>query len=380
MTIPLSLYIHFPWCTRKCPYCDFNSHETGGEIPEQAYVDTLLADFSNELKGVQGRQISSIFMGGGTPSLFTAEAIDRLLKQLSMQVQFAEDIEITMEANPGSAEYLRFAGYRAAGVNRLSLGVQSFGQQQLNLLGRIHSSNEAVDAFKAARDAGFDNINLDLMHGLPEQSESLALFDLQHAIDLQPEHISWYQLTIEPNTIFYSKPPALPDEDALWQIYQEGLVLLTREGYQRYEISAFAKPGKQARHNLNYWQFGDYIGIGAGAHGKVTYPADAVSSDITCLRHAKTRLPKDYLQVPKSREKTVAKDELLLEFLLNNLRLNSGFEKALLTERTGLPTSALTAFINRAVGKGLLETIENRVRPTDVGLQYLNELLMLVDD
>ncbi|MFT4798594.1 MAG: putative oxygen-independent coproporphyrinogen III oxidase, partial [Candidatus Azotimanducaceae bacterium] len=267
--IPLSLYIHFPWCVRKCPYCDFNSHEANGDIPETAYIEALLNDLDKELAHdfeLSRRPIESIFMGGGTPSLISPSAIRHLMGMLNERLNLAPDIEVTLEANPGTTDYEKFAGYKAAGIDRLSIGVQSFSGRHLSILGRIHTANEVTEAYQAARDVGFTNINLDLMHGLPDQKPENALDDLRIAIQLAPEHISWYQLTIEPNTVFYKRPPKLPDDDTLWEIYESGLALLEAAGYSRYEISAFAKPGKQARHNLNYWLFGDYLGIGAGAH------------------------------------------------------------------------------------------------------------------
>jgi oxygen-independent coproporphyrinogen-3 oxidase len=374
--IPLSLYLHFPWCVRKCPYCDFNSHESQGELPERAYIDAIAADLNRDLEAHSASQldrpINSIFMGGGTPSLFSANAMTELLNILQDKLSISSATEITLEANPGTTDFEKFAGYRTAGINRLSIGVQSFSGQQLENLGRIHTANEVTEAFCAAREAGFENINLDLMHGLPGQNADTALYDLDAAINLGPEHISWYQLTIEPNTVFYKRPPVLPDDDTLWEIYQSGLDRLGAAGYERYEISAFARPDKQARHNLNYWEFGDYLGLGAGAHGKLT-GADSM------VRTAKSRLPNDYLKAQKSAVVPIKSEDLILEFLMNALRLSKGFSKATFTQRTGLDSHVLDNFLGHASSKGFLQVSEADVRPSDRGLQYLNELLMLVD-
>ncbi|MFZ2320426.1 MAG: radical SAM family heme chaperone HemW, partial [Pseudomonas sp.] len=286
---PLALYIHIPWCVRKCPYCDFNSHAAGPTLPEQEYVDALLADLDADLGRVHGRQLSSIFFGGGTPSLFSAAALGRLLAGVEQRIGFAADIEITLEANPGTFEQAKFQAYRQLGINRLSIGVQSFQADKLKALGRIHDGDEAIRAADMARAAGFDNFNLDLMHGLPDQSIEDALSDLRIAIAQQPTHLSWYQLTMEPNTVFWSQPPTLPEDDTLWDIQEAGQQLLAEHGYLQYEVSAYARAGRQAQHNLNYWSFGDFIGIGAGAHGKLSSPSGQI------VRTWKTRLPKDYL-------------------------------------------------------------------------------------
>lgn len=272
---PLSLYIHIPWCVRKCPYCDFNSHQAGPSLPEDDYIDALLADLEQEMPAVQGRPISTIFFGGGTPSLFSAAALGRLLRGVEQRIPFATDIEITLEANPGTFEQEKFKAYRQTGINRLSIGVQSFQPAKLEKLGRIHNGDEAVRAAGMARAAGFDNFNLDLMHGLPDQSLDDALSDLRQAIELAPTHLSWYQLTLEPNTVFWSQPPELPEDDILWDIQEAGQTLMAKHGYRQYEVSAYAQAGRAARHNLNYWRFGDFIGIGAGAHGKLSFPRGA---------------------------------------------------------------------------------------------------------
>ncbi|MCY4328498.1 MAG: radical SAM family heme chaperone HemW [Endozoicomonadaceae bacterium] len=371
---PLSLYIHIPWCIRKCPYCDFNSHTSGNQpLPESAYINRLLQDFSDELPGVQGRTLQSIFIGGGTPSLFSPEAIERLLNQLAMKINFSADIEITMEANPGTFEQHKFTAFKSAGINRLSLGIQSFHDHQLKKLGRIHGRKEALKAASSARKAGFDNINFDLMHGLPEQTPALAMDDLITAVSFAPEHISWYQLTIEPNTVFYSKPPCLPVEDVLWKIQEQGSEYLQKNGYQQYEISAWSQPEKASLHNLNYWRFGDYIGIGAGAHGKIT--------DLTQLhimRRRKKRMPSAYLadsQCVIAGENVLTACELPLEFFLNTLRLKKGVLTETFSQYTGLPLSVIEASVEQAQQKGWMEKDKNRLQPTETGNRFLNDLL-----
>lgn len=369
---PLALYIHIPWCVRKCPYCDFNSHQAGPEIPEAAYVDALLADLDQELPAVQGRAISSIFFGGGTPSLFSAAALGRLLRGVEQRIPFAADIEITLEANPGTFEQDKFKAYRQQGINRLSIGVQSFQPEKLERLGRIHNGDEAVRAAGMARAAGFDNFNLDLMHGLPEQSLDDALGDLRQAIDLGPTHLSWYQLTVEPNTVFWNQPPELPEDDILWDIQEAGQALLASQGFAQYEVSAYAQPGKPARHNLNYWRFGDFIGIGAGAHGKLSL------ADGRIVRTWKTRLPKDYLNSEKpykAGEKVLPIDELPFEFLINALRLTQGVEADLFTRRTGQPLAQLADARRNAEQKGLLRVEPDRLAATARGQLFLNDLL-----
>lgn len=370
--IPLSLYVHIPWCVRKCPYCDFNSH-VAANTDEIAYVDHLLADLAEDLALSNNRTIQSIFIGGGTPSLFSAEAIDKLLSGVAAQSSMAEDIEVTLEANPGTLEAGRYAGFRQAGVNRLSIGVQSLDNQKLQSLGRIHSSQNVVQAFESARDAGFENINLDLMYGLPEQSQSQALDDLQKVIDLTPEHLSWYQLTLEPNTLFHSQPPPLPDDDALWEMMQQGQALLADSGYQQYEISAYAKADRRCRHNLNYWQFGDYIGVGAGAHGKLTQPSHI-------LRRRKHRHPNVYQNGSYlSTQTVIPNSDLPIEFMLNAMRLNEGVEAAVFEQRTGLKLDAIQALLDQARQLDLMHKNPERLQPTSFGLQYLNNLLSLFE-
>jgi len=369
---PLSLYIHIPWCVRKCPYCDFNSHAANGELPEREYIAALLADLDLDLPAVQGRALQSIFFGGGTPSLFSAHALGEILNGVAARINFARDIEITLEANPGTTEQTRFHGFRSAGINRLSLGVQSLNPAHLKTLGRIHSSEQAIAAVQQARRAGFDNINLDLMHGLPEQSIDNAAEDLRRAIALAPEHLSWYQLTIEPNTEFFKRPPTLPPDDTLAAIQDCGFELLAQAGYAQYEVSAFARDNRRARHNLNYWQFGDYLGIGAGAHGKFT------AADGSITRTHKTRLPRDYLSVAGRCERNpqvLASAELPFEFAMNALRLNEGFDTHLFTERTGQDWSLMAAPVSRLVTRGLLTDTGEHIAPTELGRRFLNDVL-----
>ncbi|MEZ5436395.1 MAG: radical SAM family heme chaperone HemW [Pseudomonadales bacterium] len=373
---PLALYIHIPWCVRKCPYCDFNSHVENG-FQETAYVQQLLLDLDRDLQWVQGRALHSIFFGGGTPSIFSSESIAAILQGVQQRIPFTDNIEITLEANPGTAEAEKFSGFRAAGVNRLSIGVQSFSGENLQALGRIHNGDEAKRAVTLASDLGFERINIDLMHGLPRQTVEDALADLQQAIDLGVSHISWYQLTIEPNTVFYRQPPALPVDEVLWDIQQAGLSLLQKNGFAQYEVSAFAKEvagvSQACRHNLNYWQFGDYLGIGAGAHGKVTLPAEH-----KILRYNKTRIPKHYLQhqADKLAEQQVLQaNDLPFEFMLNALRLREGVPSALFSERTGLPLEKIATVRKKLRDQGLLADDEQRLVATERGFLFLNDVL-----
>ena len=369
---PLAAYVHIPWCVRKCPYCDFNSHAAGPELPEDAYVAALLADLRADLEHVGDRRLTSIFFGGGTPSLFSAKALAAIVDGLERLVAFSEDIEITLEANPGTFEQAKFRDYRQLGINRLSIGVQSFQADKLKALGRIHDGDEAIRAADMARAAGFDNFNLDLMHGLPDQSLEDALSDLRIAIAQQPTHLSWYQLTLEPNTVFWSQPPQLPEDDILWDIQEAGQALLAEHGYRQYETSAYAQPGRQARHNLNYWTFGDFLGIGAGAHAKFSH------ADGRILRSWKTRLPKDYLDPAKAfraGEKLLAADELPFEFLMNVLRLTDGVPAMLFTQRTGLPLDVLAKPRRDAEARGLLSADPARLVATPKGQLFLNDLL-----
>ena len=367
--IPLSLYLHFPWCEKKCPYCDFNSHEVGKTFPENEYVDALLADLDFESQA-ESRSVHSVFFGGGTPSLFSVDSISRVLAHTRAQLTLTDNVEITLEANPGAIDNTRITGFRQAGVNRLSLGIQSFDDTKLQQLGRIHSAADARNAFRQARQAGFDNINLDLMHGLPGQTWREAEFDLQQAISLAPEHISWYQLTIEPNTIFYNNPPRLPVEETLVDIYERGMQLLADYDYARYEISAFSRPGRQSVHNQNYWRFGDYLGIGAGAHGKLT-AKDKI------YRTTKTRLPKDYMASSNRKMARVAPEEVPLEFLMNALRLTDGVDLTLFEKRTFHSVQSIKPFLQSAQQCGFLSSTHD-IKPTALGLQFVDEMLLLV--
>jgi len=374
-TPPLSLYIHIPWCVRKCPYCDFNSHEVGDGIPERDYINALLADLEQELPAAWGRTVNTIFFGGGTPSLFSPEGIERLLCGLRARITLKPGAEITLEANPGTVDHERFRSFRAAGINRLSIGVQSFQPVLLEKIGRIHSRREAIRAAEAAHHAGFDNFNIDLMYGLPDQTERQVLTDLGIALDLEPAHISWYELTIEPNTWFYRHPPQLPDDERRWAMQTRGHALLEGRGYARYEVSAYAQDTRQCRHNLNYWLFGDYLGIGAGAHGKLT---DTVHQRIR--RSAKIRHPRDYLDAGGSssfcstqRELTPA--DVTLEFLMNALRLDHGFTTDAFTAATGLPHALLEPGASAAIREGLLVRAGDHWRASQKGQNYLNELL-----
>jgi oxygen-independent coproporphyrinogen-3 oxidase len=379
---PLSLYIHMPWCVRKCPYCDFNSHAANGDLPEAEYIDALLLDLGADINAypqahLTNRPIQSIFIGGGTPSLISAAAYARLFAGLQQQLRWADDIEITLEANPGTVEQGLFAAYREVGINRLSIGVQSFQTEQLQALGRVHSGQEALTAIASAHAAGFDNVNLDLMHGLPKQSVAQALADLEQAIALKPTHLSWYQLTIEPNTVFYRQQPTLPDEDVLADIQEQGHQMLLQAGFVQYEVSAYAQPGRQARHNLNYWRFGDYLGIGAGAHGKISA---VVNDQLRVWRRQKTRAPKDYLAAAvkqhfASDDQRITDHAMPFEFMLNALRLVDGVAADLWTQRTGLPASLLSAQRQQLETQGLLSPDRTRWQTTPLGLQFLNRVV-----
>ncbi|NVK22324.1 MAG: radical SAM family heme chaperone HemW [Kangiellaceae bacterium] len=374
---PLSLYVHIPWCVRKCPYCDFNSHgfkHDSQVLPEDQYIDRLLRDLELELPAVWGRRLHSIFIGGGTPSLFSPQAIDKLLSGIRALIPFEGDIEITMEANPGTFEAEKFAGFRHAGVNRLSIGVQSFNPNHLKELGRIHDPDQAIAAAEFAQQAGFKSFNLDLMHGLPNQTLKQALTDLEIAIKIGPQHLSWYQLTIEPNTLFYQQPPQLPQDELLWDIQEQGALMLAKHGYQQYEISAYAQaPSMRSQHNLNYWQFGDYLGIGAGAHGKIT------RLDLNQIQRThKARHPNDYLNNDWSQVRNIqaiAKDELAFEFMLNALRLIDGVPHQLFSQHTGLHSQTIQPIIAQAIQDELLQDEPDRIGPTQKGSLFLNELL-----
>lgn len=375
---PLSLYIHIPWCVQKCPYCDFNSHGQKQQVlPEAEYVSHLLADLAIDAKLVGDRPIHSIFIGGGTPSLFSAQAIDKLLHGVRQRINLLPTAEITLEANPGTVESQRFADYVQAGVNRISIGVQSFQADKLQGLGRIHDDAHARQAAQIARNVGLNTFNVDLMHGLPKQSLEDALFDIRSAIEQQPPHLSWYQLTIEPNTQFHSKPPKLPEDELLWDIQEQGHDLLEAAGYQQYEISAYSKVGQQCQHNLNYWRFGDYLGIGCGAHGKITLPQHN-----KIVRTVKVKHPKGYMDLTKtytSELKDVATHDLPFEFFMNRLRLVEPCPKADYTKYTGLVVSQeIQNNLNDAVQKGLLSEIQTHWQVTPLGRRYLNTLLELM--
>lgn len=373
---PLSLYIHIPWCIQKCPYCDFNSHALKAEIPEAQYISALIDDLDTDLARYdmqsEPRKLHSIFIGGGTPSLITAPEIKRLLSEVEKRLPFAGDIEITMEANPGTVEAGRFVKYRQAGVNRISIGVQSFQQEKLEKLGRIHGKDEAIRAAHLAHEAQLNSFNLDLMHGLPNQSIEDALSDLQQAIDLNPPHLSWYQLTIEPNTVFYYKPPTLPDDDDLWDIFEQGHQMLAKAGYVQYEISGHSKVGYQCRHNLNYWRFGDYLGIGCGAHGKLSF------ADGRIVRTTKIKHPRGFLDLTKPYlidEQEVMDHDRPFEFFMNRFRLLEACPKQEFLDTTGLGFDTIQETIDWAKEKKYLDETETHWQITEHGKLFLNDLL-----
>ena len=369
---PLSLYIHTPWCVRKCPYCDFNSHERG-ELPEAAYLQALLKDLDQDLPLIKDRPVETVFIGGGTPSLLSGDFYQQLFQGIRQRLCLTDQAEITLEANPGTVEAGRFAGFREAGINRLSIGVQSFNNAHLQALGRIHDASTAIDAARQAREAGFTTFNLDIMHALPGQSRAQALDDLQQAIALQPTHLSWYELTIEPNTVFYRSPPDQPAPDSMADTEEAGFALLASEGVQRYEVSAFSLDGHACRHNLNYWQFGDYLGIGAGAHGKIT---DAARG--TIHRYQKTRKPEDYLAHPEQARRQfqpVTEDDRLFESLMNGLRLVEGIRLQTVEDNTGLPAAQWIKNLGELRQQGLLEVTAQRLHCTDKGMHHLNGVL-----
>jgi oxygen-independent coproporphyrinogen-3 oxidase len=371
---PLSLYVHLPWCVQKCPYCDFNSHTAGQPAQKQRYVGALLADLECEAARADDRTIDSIFLGGGTPSLFSPDQISRLLEGVTDRLNVSSAVEITMEANPGTVEFGAPAGYRAAGVNRLSIGAQSFDNVALARLGRIHDSDEIRGAVNGALDGGFDNINIDLMHGLPGQTPAAATADIRAAVELGPVHISWYQLTLEPNTIFHVRPPAdLPDEETAYEIQDVGATLLRASGYEQYEVSAWARGERYCRHNVNYWQFGDYLAVGAGAHGKLTRSQEV-------LRYRKPVNPLQYMNLMETGDveavaEVIAESDVLFEFMLNALRLTQGFSEQQFVERTGLSVDVLERASASARSKGLLACTEERIwKPTALGWRFLNDL------
>ena len=374
---PLSLYIHIPWCVQKCPYCDFNSHAQKGLIPEAEYIQHLLADLSQDLTVYQAaighRKIHSIFIGGGTPSLFSAESIAYLLKEVEKRIAFEPNIEITLEANPGTAEAARFLGYAESGVTRISMGIQSFEPEKLLKLGRIHDSQEAIQAVKFAQDSaksGLKSFNIDLMHGLPNQSVQQALADLETGIALNPPHLSWYQLTIEPNTMFYYRKPTLPDDDALWEIFEQGHQLLTRAGYEQYETSAYAKKGFQCQHNLNYWRFGDYLAIGCGAHGKITFPTGEI------YRFSKTKHPKGYMRGEyRYHQEQIELADRPFEFFMNRFRLLEAVPKLEFEAYTGLNEKTVLPKMDWALTQNYITENASHWQITEHGKLFLNELL-----
>lgn len=372
--LPLSLYIHIPWCVRKCPYCDFNSHQAKDNLPEELYVKALLAELDHYAPLVASRPLVSIFFGGGTPSLFSGKAIEAILNGVDQKLSLPAATEITLEANPGTIDQVRFHDFRQAGINRLSLGIQSLQDEKLKALGRIHDSENAKRAIHLAKQAGFDNFNLDLMFGLPQQTQADALYDLKTALDFAPTHLSWYQLTIEPNTLFYHQTPTLPLDDTIWEMQLAGQDLLAAQGFEQYEVSAYSQPNKNCLHNLNYWEFGDYLGIGAGAHGKITHTASG-----NVMRTAQVRHPKDYLDIKKriATQHVVTEKELLFEFMLNALRLSRGVSTQSFTARTGIALNELEPHLSAARKKGLLETDNNLIRATQLGSKYLNDLVSL---
>jgi len=395
--LPLTLYVHMPWCVRKCPYCDFNSHQLRSAQPDGAYIDALLRDFDSELPLLEGRQIDSVFFGGGTPSLFAPADFARLLSGIRRRIAVAADAEITMEANPGTLERGRFGGYREAGINRVSLGAQTFSPTALAALGRIHTADDTYRAVEELRTAGIENFNLDLMYALPGQTHEAALADVAAACALRPTHISYYQLTLEPGTVFHSRPPPLPDEEAAWCMQTEGQRLLAAAGYEQYEVSAYAQSGARCRHNLNYWLFGDYVGVGAGAHGKLT-----VGLPDRILRTAKPKQPRDFMAgiAAMARETVersaggaasgavggtiappaigeraaVAAEDLPFEFMLNALRLNEGFAASVFEARTGLLLASIDLTMSNARTRGLVEATNFGWKPTDLGRRFLNDL------
>jgi len=371
LNIPLSLYIHIPWCVRKCPYCDFNSHEQRGDHVEQTYVDALLQDLDEQLPRIKDRRLTSIFFGGGTPSLFAPASIERILLGVQARLNYHTNIEITLEANPGTIDQKNFKDFRSAGVNRLSLGIQSLQDDKLRALGRIHDKETALRAIDYAQHCGFDNLNLDLMYGLPEQTPADALADLQAALNFKTPHLSWYQLTIEPNTVFYRYPPVLPQDEIIWDMQMQGQQLLTEHGLNQYEVSAYSRDEFNCQHNRNYWEFGDYLGIGAGAHSKIT-------EQEKIIRHSQVKQPKDYLNSEKKKTAqtlVLSENDIIFEFMLNGLRLTEGIAANLFTERTGLTMKSIEKELLIARRKNLLLTHPDYWVPTELGKRFLNDLV-----
>lgn len=368
--IPLSLYIHIPWCVRKCPYCDFNSHEVRQPIPEDLYVAALLRDLDENLPRIWGRRVGSIFFGGGTPSLFSPRAIEKILLGVHSRLCFGPDTEVTLEANPGTVDETNFKGFRQAGINRLSIGIQSLQDEKLKSLGRIHNRDYALRAIETAKQAGFENFNVDLMHGLPNQSVKDAFTDLQDALHFQPPHLSWYQLTIEPNTFFHRQPPRLPEDEIVGTMQESGKDLLAQSGLQQYEVSTYAQPGFECVHNKNYWEFGDYLGIGAGAHSKITDVEQQV-----IIRYWQVKHPKEYLNAPKLNQQVLTERDAVFEFMLNALRLTQGVSTHLFTERTGLAVSLIETILATAKSKKFLIEDSSFLRATPFGYRFLNDLI-----
>ena len=370
--IPLSLYVHIPWCQKKCPYCDFNSHAITTDIPEARYVESLIEDLKWDEKLSQGRKINTIFFGGGTPSIFSSNSIAQIITATDKLIGISPNAEITIEANPGSTDKIKYDDFFSIGINRISIGVQSFQSEHLKSLGRIHSNKDAKDAILAAAKAGFNNINIDLMHGLQNQNIREAKEDLKFAIDAGANHISWYQLTIEPNTEFYSKPPILPNTDELADIYDNGMTLLRKKGFEQYEVSAFTSNKKPSLHNLNYWSFGDYIGIGAGAHGKITTRKRGI------VRTLKSKMPNSYMERRDKNtgiRKSVTQDELITEFMMNALRLKNGVPWTYFESRTGISQSAISERVIDLQNQGLLEFCMEQLRTSDLGYRFVNSIL-----
>lgn len=372
---PLSLYIHLPWCVRKCPYCDFNSHTLKTDLPEEAYIDALIADLIADLPRIHERSITSIFFGGGTPSLFSAAALARLLHEIGRRVPLATDCEITLEANPGTAEQARFDGFRQAGINRLSLGIQSFEPAKLHALGRIHDGEQAQSAITMAERAGFCRINIDLMYGLPQQTLAQALADIDLALSFGVTHLSWYQLTLEPNTPFHRQPPPLPSDETLWQMHQAGQQRLQMQGLLPYEVSAFSQVGAECRHNRNYWQFGDYLGIGAGAHSKITTLTTQTVTRFWKIKHPKAYLSNEATKIAE--ESTIDDEALVFEFMLNALRLYQPIPQSLFQQRTGLPLQQLAQPLSTAYARGLLTEEADHWQVTPLGRRFLNDVMEL---
>lgn len=373
--VPLSLYVHIPWCVKKCPYCDFNSHEIQSTLPEDQYIDTLIQDLKTQNKIIRNREIQSVFLGGGTPSIFSAESLQRLITSLKNELTLSHTAEITIEANPGASDQENFSGFLEAGINRISIGAQSFSNTQLKSLGRIHDAQTAIAAVNTAQQAGFENINIDLMYALPEQELSTALHDIEQAIALNPTHISYYQLTIEPNTSFYRQPPVLPNSQTSWEIQQAGMELLAMHGYQQYEVSAYAQQGSQCIHNLNYWQFGDYLGIGAGAHQKLSV---TLPNEIT--RCEKPKHPQQYMKHIQQgkiavQTHTLSEQDILFEFMLNALRLKHGFTLQQFESHTGLSFKKIASLLQSQLDEGFLTKENDRIHCTARGYKFLDDVL-----